>query len=160
MTQTSNTSMKIKKKEYVIDDELNDFVQEVIKKHTIDIGPALVAFVLVYPHISKTKAAKISKCSPKDKFLSGFDFVVELSGQLWDQVKEETKEALMLHQLMHILPVINDKTGDVDLKLRQHDVQDFSKVLTKFGHNWMSELKVQMSSIHNLKPAEEDNITY
>jgi membrane glycosyltransferase len=93
------------------------------------------------------------------KFFSGFDYLIEMSGEVWDALDEPTRYILMLHELMHLLPVMNDKTGNWDFKLRDHDIQDFSSLIKKYGIDWVSKVKTIASSVYDLEPKDVDLLT-
>ena len=58
--------------------------------------------------------ATIKPTSLKDRVSKGYDAELVIDGEIWDQLAEETKAALIDHELSHITPVV--KKG-VDGKL-------------------------------------------
>jgi len=146
------------KKEFEISDELKKFAEKVIKDESMEIHPAEVEYLLVYPNISKTVAGRCIRAGNELKFFSGKDYLLEISGELWDVLDDSVKHVLLQHELMHIMPVMNDKTGDWKFELRQHDVEDFSNIIKKHGVDWISKIKLSISSIYDLSPSQEDKI--
>lgn len=149
---------KSTKKEFVLSEEMKELAQKIINEKRLDTHPAKIEYILVYPSISSTVAGKCLKSSKELKFFSNFDYVIEISGDLWDTLDKETKAILLEHELRHILVVQNDKTGDWNFKIRPHDVMDFEKIISAYGIEWFKKLKLIVSALYNLSPAEEDNI--
>lgn len=158
MEDYRNVNPKVIKREFSLSDELKTMGADVIREKMIDTHPAKIGYVLVTPNISKTIPAKIIKTSKELKFFSGLDYVIEVSGEIWDALDKETKKVLLEHELRHILVLQNDKSGDWTFKIRKHDVQDFSKVISENGIEWIKKIKLCLSSIYDLTPAEEDAI--
>lgn len=159
---SSQQELKIKKKTYIVSDDVREIGERVMKRHDpngLADTPAEIEYVKVYPAISKTTVARCMKVSPEHRLLSGFHYVVEVSGDVWDKLEEGTQEVLMEHELLHANPVMNDKNGEWEYKLRKHDYEDFSVIIQKYGIDWFSNLKTQVSSIFDLKPAQEDSIS-
>ena len=146
------------KKEFEVSDELKTLAEEVIKGETLEINPAKVEYLLVYPNISKTVAGRCVRAGKELKFFSGFDYIIEMSGELWDALDDSVRYVLMQHELMHIMPVMNDKTGEWKFELRPHDVEDFGKIIKKHGVDWISKVKLSISSLYDLTPIQEDKI--
>lgn len=146
------------KKDFVVSDELRELAEKVIKDEVLEISPAKVEYLLVYPNISKTLAGRCMKAGRELKFFSGFDYIIEMSGELWDSLDDTVRYVLMQHELMHISPIMDDKSGEWKFELRPHDVEDFSKIIKKHGIDWISKVKLSISSLYDLTPSQEDKI--
>lgn len=146
------------KREFVLSDDMKLLAGEIIREERIDIHPARVEYVLVLPNISKTTAGKCIKTGKELKFFSNLDYVIEISGDLWEALDTETKKILLEHQLRHILVIQNDKSGDWVYKIKKHDIQDFGKIVSRHSVDWIKKIKLSLSSLYDLTPAEEDNI--
>ena len=147
------------KKEFEVSDELKKLADKVILEQKLDVSPAQVEFLLVYPNISKTVAGRCIKSGKELRFFSGNDYLVEMSGELWDALDDSVRYILMQHELMHIMPVMNDKTGEWKFEIRNHDIEDFGIIIKKHGVDWISKVKLSISSLYDLSPAQEDKIT-
>lgn len=145
-------------KEFEVSQDLKELAEKVINDESLEIHPAEVEYLLVYPNISKTVAGRCIRAGRELKFFSGKDYLVEMSGELWDVLDDSVKYVLMQHELLHILPVMNDKTGEWKFELRQHDIEDFSRIIKKHGIDWISKVKLSISSIYDLTPSQEDKI--
>jgi len=116
-----------------------------------------VCYLKVYPHITKHIIGRCIKASHTTKYFSDFDYVIEVSGDLWDKLNDMTKEVLMWHELNHIYVEYN-KGGDRILKIRDHDVQDFSEIIKQYGIEWFDDLRTMSSSVYDLEPADHRRI--
>lgn len=146
------------KREFVLCEEMKLMASEIISTEKLDVHPAKIEYINVYPNITKTTAAKCVKTGKELKFFSNLDYVIEISGELWDVLDQDTKRILLEHELRHILVLQNDKSGDWVFKIRKHDLQDFGKIVSRHGVEWIKKVKLSLSSIYDLTPADEDNI--
>ena len=146
-------------KEFQISNELKTLAETVIEEQEIKVEDSKIQYLLVYPNIAKTVAGRCMKTGRELKFFSDNDYLVEMSGELWDNLDEKTRYNLMHHELMHIKPSYNEKTGDWTYKTRPHDVEDFSILIKKHGIDWISNVKTSISSIYDMTPEEEEGIT-
>jgi len=149
------------KKEYRTSKDLSILAKKIIEQKNpngLKESNAEFEFLLVYPHISKTVAGRCSRIKDNIKFLTGLDYIIEMSGQIWDQLNDDVKEKLMYHELLHAFPEYNEKSGEWLYKIRDHNVKDFYQLVSKYGLDWFTSLKTIISSVHDLKPKEEDNI--
>src|SRR5574343_378387 len=159
MTRPKDPNAKPKvQREFIVSEDLQNVAEEVIQKEHIDTKGISIAYLLVFPNISKTVAGKCIKSSKEMKFLGKVDYVIEISGELWDVLEEDVRYILVHHELMHILSINNEKTGERELKIRQHDVQDFSKLIDRHGVYWIDMVKTSVSSLNDLTPDEQDKI--
>jgi len=158
MAKPKNTKKGSEKKEFFVSDEVKELSDRIVKDEVLEITPAEVEYLLVYPNISKVVAGRCIKASRELKFFSGKDYLIEISGELWDVLDESVRYVLVQHELMHIMPVMNEKTGEWKFELRQHDIEDFSKIIKKHGVDWISKVKLSISSLYDLTPNQEDKI--
>lgn len=146
------------KKEFEVSDELKTLADDVASSENLELHPAKIEYLLVYPNISKIVAGRCIRTGKELKFFSGFDYLIEMSGELWDALDDSVRYVLMQHELMHVMPVMNDKTGEWKFELRQHDIEDFSRIIKKHGVEWISKVKLSISSLYDLTPHQEDKI--
>lgn len=86
----------------------------------------------VYPNISKRVYAHIRKPDRLLKMHSGYDLIVEISGNAWDKMTENERTALLHHELEHIDFTVK-KDGSLKLRLIDHNVKDFYNILDTYG---------------------------
>ena len=138
--------------------EIEAIAKALIEKYHLEFGPAEIGYLLVYPNISKKKAAKAMKATREVKYYSGNDYIIEVSGELWDMLDEETKNMLLLHELLHIDPRFKAKTGEWKMNLRRPDFADFYTINDKFGNDWYKTIQATASSLYDLDPAQESEV--
>jgi len=144
-------------KEFIVSEELKELAEEIIKTEKIDIGNANIGYLLVSPNISKTIAGKCKRSGAEFKFFTNLNYLIEISEDIWNALDNEQRRILLYHELMHILVLIN-KSGDEVYKIRNHDVEDFAKIINKYGTDWISVIKNSISSLHDLSPEAYDSI--
>lgn len=134
---------EIKGKKYELNDDLKVLAKDVLsKKPNLDIGYAKVAYMLVHPNINKTTAGRCIRANKELKFFSGYDYLIQMSGTLWEMLDEETQFVLMYHELKHI-SVDEDKDGNEVYKIRRHDVEDFSDIIDEHGIKWIHKIRAK-----------------
>lgn len=109
----------------------------------------------VYPMVGKNIAARICRANANLKIHAGIDYVIEISGQVWEQMDDTVREILMAHELTHIKASMND-AGEISLELRDHDVKDFLWIIKKYGVEWCElQNKIMESIADQAKDAKE-----
>lgn len=156
---SGNKPQKSVKKEFEVSDELKKLAEDIIASEKLDISPARVEYLLVHPEISKTIAGRCIRTSKELKFFSSYDYLIEISATLWNALDDSTRYILMLHELKHILPIMDEKTGEWKYDIRKHDVEDFSDIIKKHGIDWIYKVKLSISSLYDLSPVQSDKIT-
>lgn len=99
----------------------------------------------------KTKLASCILASDLQKALHGYSYVIEIAADEWDHFEQNQREALLLHEILHIAAKENEKTGDVTWGLRHHDTEEFRKVVEVYGL-WTGDIEEMAKAI---KTAEE-----
>lgn len=139
--------------------EIETIAKKVMKDYKMELGPAEVGYFLVYPHISKQKAAKCMKATREVKYYSGNDYLIEVSGELWDMLDTNTKEMMIYHELLHIDPTFKSKTQEWKMNLRKPDFSDFYSINDKFGNEWYKTIQATASSLYDLDPKQESKVS-
>jgi len=147
-----------KKKEFIEDEDLVILANKVIKEHKMDhLDGIRIKFVLVSPNISKTCAGKCIKPNAELKHYGDLDYLIEFSEDIWNGIKDETKEILMWHELRHIL-VTADKDGNTQYKILDHDIKDFLSIIDRHGVDWIEHIRQTANSIHDFQNGEQDKM--
>ena len=149
----------IKNKQYKISPELTELAQEVIRIKCLNIKPARITFVLVYPNINKWTAAQCMLANPMVTLLGDCDFVIQFSGELYDALSHELREILMHHELLHVVSTLNEKSGDWKFSLREHDVNEFREIIELHGLDWLSAVKNAFIESGGFEPDEVETIS-
>lgn len=139
--------------------EIEAIAKKVIESYKLEFGPAEVGYFLVYPHISKQKAAKCMKATREVKYYSGNDYLIEVSGELWDMLDSKTKEMMLYHELLHLDPTFKSKTQEWKMNLRKPDFADFYSINDKFGNEWYKTIQATASSLYDLDPKQESKVS-
>lgn len=151
--------IKLSGKQLMEAPEMEELASEVLETHKIEIGPAQIGFLLVYPNISKQRAAKCVKSTREVKHYSGNDYLIEVSGELWDMLDNDTKKMLLYHQLLHIDPVFKAKNQEWKMKIRKPDFADYYEINDKYGNEWYKTIQATVSSLYDLDPRQEGKVT-
>lgn len=139
--------------------EIEAIAKKVTTDFKLDFGPAEIGFFLVYPHISKQKAAKCMKATREVKYYSGNDYLIEVSGELWDMLDSKTKEMMIYHELLHLDPTFKSKTQEWKMNLKKPDFADFYTINDKFGNEWYKTIQATASSLYDLDPKQESKVS-
>lgn len=148
-----------KEKQLMESPEVEAIAKDVIEKNKMDFGPAEIGYFLVYPNISKQRAAKCMKATREVKYYSGNDYLIEISGELWDMLDSKTKEMVLYHELMHIDPSFKSKTQEWKMNLRKPDFSDFYTINDKYGNEWYKTVQATASSLYDLDPRQENKVS-
>ena len=156
--------MVTKKKRYYVpnaNDDLSKTFEKCIKLCTDSdmVEKHNVKFSLhyVYPYISKDIRAHIMKSSPQLKMYSDVDYIIEVSGSVWELIDQTQKDILLEHELMHLYITENDE-GVPKFQLQGHDLEDFKKIISKYGIEWTEQrdlITAQLETLEEERKAKE-----
>jgi len=146
-------------KEYTEAPDVEQVAQEVIKQEGIDLSMCKVRYVKVYPYISKTTVGKCRVANNREHFFSNADYIIEMSGEIWDELDKDRRYILTWHELEHIHPEYSEKRGEYNFKTKRHDVEDFKNIIEKHGVDWFDDLKTIVSSYYDLDPQKAQKIS-
>ena len=139
--------------------ELETIAKKIIKNNKLDFGPSEIGYFLIYPNISKQRVAKCMKATREVKYYSGNDYLIEVSGELWDMLDSKTKEMMIYHQLLHLDPTFKSKTQEWKMNVRKPDFADFYAINDKFGNEWYKTIQATASSLYDLDPRQESKVS-
>lgn len=145
---TVDKSYNSGKKSFTISEDLKVYANKIADKNKLDFKGAKIEYIFVSPYISKSIIGKCSK--PKDMYRIWFDadYIIEISEGIWNQLTDDQKEYIMEHELRHINPIANDKTGDYKYAIRKHDITDFWEMNDKYGTNPIKQI-AQINQSYN-----------
>jgi len=125
---------------YVESKELDRLAQKVLKSNkSLDANKGCRIKFLIRKSGSSPYLGVCKKTSPLVKFLTGYDYIIEVWEGFWNKSNKKQKKALLLHELLHIQASVDSK-GNQRWKIRKHDVEEFLKVIKKYG-GWLSDRK-------------------
>jgi len=151
--------IKLSDKQLMESPEVERIAKQVIESNKMEFGPAQIGYFLIYPNISKQRAAKCMKASREVKYYSGNDYLIEISGELWDMLDEETQKMLLHHELLHIDPVFKAKYQEWKMNIKKPDFQDYYQINDKFGNEWYKTIQATVSSLYDLDPRQESKVS-
>ena len=128
------------------DTDLERIIKMVIDEQNIDTANAKICGLRVDPNISDFIAGRCIRSGKELKHFSGYQYIIQVSGQLWDALNDETRYLLVYHELLHI-DIKYKKTGDVTYAIRDHDIKDFRSIIKKYGVDWINEMNLINSSL-------------
>lgn len=151
-------SIQLRNKQLMESDEVQSIASTVIDNEGLEFGPAEIGYFLIYPNLSKKQAAKAMKASRETKYYSGNDYLIEISGDVWDLLDFQTRYVLVYHQLLHLNPVYKAKKQEWVFKIRKHDYSDFYEINNEYGNKWYQYIQSTVSSLYDLDPKEENAV--
>jgi len=128
-------------KEYVVLPEAKQMMIELVTRYPKELRAVPGERVEVLAVTNKDRPegtkeiAKIRKIGGSYKALYEFhgihtEYIIELYKSDWDQINEQKRQWLLMHELAHV-PTMLDGKGMIN-----HDVQDFAFLLDVAGLNW------------------------
>jgi len=146
------------KREFVEDESLAILAKKVAdEKKLTFLQHARIKFILVAPYISRAVHGKCISAGDELKYFGNFDYLIEFSHDIWQEISDEVKYILMYHELLHVLPKEN-KSG-MTFSIADHDVKDFGVILGEYGVKWFHDFKDQISARFDMSPEEKDKIS-
>ncbi|MCE5334528.1 MAG: hypothetical protein LLG06_08035, partial [Desulfobacteraceae bacterium] len=80
----------------------------------------------------KVLGGTCQKQSDKQKLLHDYDFIIELAADIWSELNTTQREALLLHEIMHVGVEVDDD-GEAKMFIRPHDTEEFAYVIKVYG---------------------------
>jgi hypothetical protein len=96
------------------------------------------------------QAKKVGK---EVNFLTGYDFIVTIHRDVWEQLSAEHKQALMDHELQHCSAGTDD-AGNKVWYIQGHDVEDFHAIIRRHGL-WSPALRKMEGMLNQMELALE-----
>jgi len=130
-----------------------------------ELAEARISYVYVDKASNKGGRAlygKVKKFSGYFEWALERDFVVEVAADLWQELSDPQKTALVDHLLEHVTGEEDEKTGVMNWLTREPDVQEFSSILNRHGA-WHQALAgfasiAQKLDLSSLVETEEENL--
>jgi hypothetical protein len=88
------------------------------------------------------KSKDLGKCSKSTGFwrhLAEFDYIIWIFKSFWDDATPVEREALVFHELKHILIEEDDETGELNFKIAPHNIEAFVEEVQIYN-DWRIEL--------------------
>jgi hypothetical protein len=166
---------------YSIDTDLETLANDIIQECRPVLGHVKIAYMF-RPEApvsdEQVRAGMCCRVDDRNRTVHGYDFIIEISKDVWDESTPDYKRALMDHELGHV-GIRMDEDGDVvyDEKMnrpktyiKRHDIEEFEDVLERhgayhkglreflaaFGRNKAKAKKANTTQEGNLVPDAED----
>ncbi|MTV47743.1 hypothetical protein GJ688_01940 [Heliobacillus mobilis] len=123
--------------------EVQDIARDLIEKHHGRLVEAKIKYLFRFGNWEvkgNTIYGRAQKNSTKDKYLTGFDFVILINGGVWVHLTEEQQEALVDHELCHCTRS-EDSFGNPIWGIRDHDFTGFAAEVRRHGL-WSTDLQL------------------
>lgn len=147
----------VKDKKFVEGIDVKDVADKIISDGHVYIDPDIrVKYLVVYPFVTKTTAGKTVLANNELKVLGNCDYVIEISGELWDVLNEIDREFIVLHYLKKIQVTYDEKSKEPKLGLRKYDIETYREVYERYGVEQFDRIRAQAASVYELEPAQQD----
>ena len=127
--------------------EVADIARELIREHHTTLGEADIVY-LFRDKAPKSKGkftlGKAKKTSPIELTLSGYDFVIWVAEDKWNEMDWKQRRALVDHELSHC-----GLDEDGHWTTYEHDFTGFNSVLKRHGY-WSNDLKQMKKNIQQM----------
>jgi hypothetical protein len=112
---------------------------------------------ILYVFVDRMKDwGRCTHCSAQVKFACAYEFIITINHTAWSVMDDKCRSALVFHELCHIgYDMLKDKYS-----LRDHDVEEFGRVISRYGL-WTEDVKrfvdAAMKSIMLAEEQEDAN---
>jgi hypothetical protein len=65
--------------------------------------------------------------------VTGYDFIITINYETWSNMRQETKDALLDHELQHCCRGEDDDDGNPVWYIQGHDFEDFAAIVRRHG---------------------------
>jgi hypothetical protein len=119
-------------------DAIQRVAQTLISAHHPELVEARVTYLFTdkpFKVKGREVAGKVTKTSPLHEYLLEVDFIIEVSTELWQDMPDQKRMALIDHLLERCYNSNADGEGDEEPKwrVREPDVQEFGTILSRHG---------------------------
>ena len=126
-------------------------VKEIVKKIRHKYYPKFhKAKIIILMRTGKwNKLGTISRVSKKQRQAGiDADYILTLSGLAWDDLSKKQKQALVDHELCHMVRL--KKKSGTQWKLRHHEVEEFKDIVKRYGL-WQNSLVEMFNTMKESK---------
>jgi len=124
------------------DDAVKETADELIEKYRPELQGANITYIFKEKAGKKGEKLTIAtakKVSPKDNVAHSFkgkpdiDFIIEIGNDAWQELNEDQRKAVLLHELCHCAFQSKGEDGEAEPTIVPHEVEEFSYVIEHFG---------------------------
>lgn len=121
-------------------------IEEVAKRLIPTYHPELASARIVYIFVDKASKkggklipGKARRVSGAFEYLLGQDFILEVALEVWNDLSDRQRNALVDHLLESCTGVEDEQNGEMKWGMREADVREFTSILNRHGA-WTDEL--------------------
>ena len=126
---------------YTQSEEYAELGAEVIREHpdlewilTAEVSIGFLSSDQDKTHHGREVLGECTLVKPMYKPYCPHDFVITIYDPNVAEMTREQLKILMYHELLHV--GVDDKTGDPKYKIVPHDIEDFRRVIDRYGVDW------------------------
>jgi hypothetical protein len=146
---------------YDASEDLESLARDIIQEHHSHLVEANIKYLFrtgAWEAKKRDTWGQAKKVGKEVNFLTGYDFIVTIHRDVWEQLSPEHKQALLDHELQHCSAGTDD-AGNKVWYIQGHDVEDFHAIIRRHGF-WSPALR-KMEGLLNqteldLEPEEAD----
>lgn len=127
---------------YNASSELEDIARGLIEKYHSHLVEAKIKYLLrngTWNTRKRETWGQAKKVGKEVNFLTGYDFIITVNDEVWGQLNQAEREALLDHELQHCFAGTDDE-GNKIWGTMGHDVEDFHAIIRRHGL-WSKQLK-------------------
>jgi hypothetical protein len=129
-------------KEYVDAESVQTMAQQILPTFHAELAEADIRYYFVTEHSMKNGRplyGKARKMSGSLHFLTGHDFVIEVAMDLWNEMPDAQRRAVIDHLLEYCTGEEDEDSGEMRYTMREPDVKEFATILRRHGA-WNNDL--------------------
>lgn len=124
-------------KDYVDAESVEALAKQILPTFHAELVDAKIRYYFVSEHSMKSGRAitgKARKLSGAAQFLAGgYNFVIEVAMDLWNQMEEAERRATIDHLLEYCTGEADEESGEMNWTMREPDVKEFATILDRHG---------------------------
>ena len=132
---------------YEASEELETIARKLIQEHHSHLVEARIKYLFRTGNWEVKKRetwGQAKKVGKEVNYLTGYDFIVTIHRDVWEQLDDKEKRALLDHELQHCSAGTDD-AGNKVWYIQGHDVEDFYAIIKRHGL-WSKSLR-KMNSL-------------
>lgn len=137
---------------YNASEELIDIANDLIENYHGHLIEAKIKYLFRTGNWETKKRetwGQAKKIGKEVNFLTGYDFLITIHKDVWEQLNKSEREALLDHELQHCFAG-TDKAGNKIWGVEGHDVEDFYAVIRRHGL-WSKPLKKLEQTLNQIE---------
>jgi len=146
---------------------LKNLAQDLIQKHHDPLKILKIAYEFrdeAAVSNGKVIAGKCIRVDDRNYTLHGYDIIIEIARDVWDEATSQFQIAVLDHELTHVGIRFEEtgeeqrdaKTDRIKTFIRMHDIEEFASVLERYGE-YHASLRAFLEAFARRKSKEEED---